>query len=576
MTMADPNSLGGRYQQTLPQQQQEFLPDAPGMSLLEYAKPAHHTRQLEADYYIQDGINQRNRLNPQQPQQRNLSPAEQQQALQNRQQALTLGGGQQNLNGPQSFNQQQPPTLPPQIGQQKFGWGGFGSLGGGGGQTNVSLNLQGSATMNPQGASQNRGYTGFDFNPAFGSAQSSGGMMQFAEGGSVPAQQVTQFQPTFSTAPQGIGSIQQAPNTPAMESSPTDYNQSPQYAPTQQYSAPAANPMTAGLGSYMEGLQYKAPVAPTPPPINTGATGLGGGAWFEKNFYDLLRENKTGDISQDKLDEAIKKSSWYGKVNNGSGNPYTAAREVLGLVGQDIRGNFNPPASAGDPDAARQAYMDRQEAFWGRGAEGKTPSPASPITGTTSYDPTTQTYGGTASDTSAPAQYPDMPRGLTYVGGEQTYYDGEGTLRTAPPRFKDASGANVFYDPAVAFSAGYGTPEGDVPDTQARAARYYYETGDDEAGYTQRIYNPNKAGGHIRSYAQGGSIPQGIASLGRGQDSMLVHMTPGEVQGLQKLAMAHGGSLTINPQTGLPEAGILSSHVAYGCWVCFAASRIWH
>jgi hypothetical protein len=40
---------------------------------------------------------------------------------------------------------------------------------------------------------------------------------------------------------------------------------------------------------------------------------------------------------------------------------------------------------------------------------------------------------------------------------------------------------------------------------------------------------------------------------------MLVHMTPGEVQGLQKLAMSAGGSLTINPQTGLPEAGFLSS-----------------
>ena len=54
-------------------------------------------------------------------------------------------------------------------------------------------------------------------------------------------------------------------------------------------------------------------------------------------------------------------------------------------------------------------------------------------------------------------------------------------------------------------------------------------------------------------------IAQGIASLGRGKDTMLVHMTPGEVQGLQKLAMAHGGSLTINPQTGLPEAGFLSA-----------------
>jgi hypothetical protein len=35
-------------------------------------------------------------------------------------------------------------------------------------------------------------------------------------------------------------------------------------------------------------------------------------------------------------------------------------------------------------------------------------------------------------------------------------------------------------------------------------------------------------------------------------------MTPGEVNGLQSLAMAHGGSLTSNPDTGLPEAGILS------------------
>lgn len=49
----------------------------------------------------------------------------------------------------------------------------------------------------------------------------------------------------------------------------------------------------------------------------------------------------------------------------------------------------------------------------------------------------------------------------------------------------------------------------------------------------------------------------GIASLGRGNDKMLVHMTPREVHGLQSLAMAHGGSLTINPHTGLPEAGFL-------------------
>jgi hypothetical protein len=48
-----------------------------------------------------------------------------------------------------------------------------------------------------------------------------------------------------------------------------------------------------------------------------------------------------------------------------------------------------------------------------------------------------------------------------------------------------------------------------------------------------------------------------LAEKGRGEDKMLVHMTPGEVQGLQALALAHGGSLTVNPETGLVEAGWL-------------------
>ena len=50
-----------------------------------------------------------------------------------------------------------------------------------------------------------------------------------------------------------------------------------------------------------------------------------------------------------------------------------------------------------------------------------------------------------------------------------------------------------------------------------------------------------------------------VASRGGGDDTMLVHMTPGEVQGLQSLAMAHGGSLEINPETGLYKAGFLKS-----------------
>jgi hypothetical protein len=51
---------------------------------------------------------------------------------------------------------------------------------------------------------------------------------------------------------------------------------------------------------------------------------------------------------------------------------------------------------------------------------------------------------------------------------------------------------------------------------------------------------------------------QDVASKGRGDDSLLIHMTPDEVQRLQKFAEANGRSLTINPDTGLPEAGMLS------------------
>jgi hypothetical protein len=54
-------------------------------------------------------------------------------------------------------------------------------------------------------------------------------------------------------------------------------------------------------------------------------------------------------------------------------------------------------------------------------------------------------------------------------------------------------------------------------------------------------------------------LAQDMASRGRGPDTMLVHMAPKEVAGLQALAMAHGGSLTLNPQTGLPEAGFLKN-----------------
>ena len=62
-------------------------------------------------------------------------------------------------------------------------------------------------------------------------------------------------------------------------------------------------------------------------------------------------------------------------------------------------------------------------------------------------------------------------------------------------------------------------------------------------------------------YEQGGAVKQaqGLAALGRGPDTELVHMTPSEIKGLNTLAQGFGGGLTVNPNTGLPEAGFLKN-----------------
>jgi hypothetical protein len=73
----------------------------------------------------------------------------------------------------------------------------------------------------------------------------------------------------------------------------------------------------------------------------------------------------------------------------------------------------------------------------------------------------------------------------------------------------------------------------------------------------QPFNNPNPP--PSPAMAPAGGIGQQMAAHGRGPDSMLVHMAPSEVKGLQALAQSQGGSLTINPTTGLPEAGFLSS-----------------
>lgn len=70
------------------------------------------------------------------------------------------------------------------------------------------------------------------------------------------------------------------------------------------------------------------------------------------------------------------------------------------------------------------------------------------------------------------------------------------------------------------------------------------------------------------------NLAKTVESKGRGKDTVLVHMTPNEVKGLQALAMAHGGSLSINPNTGLIEAGFLEKAlpaIAAGALTYFTA-----
>jgi hypothetical protein len=57
-------------------------------------------------------------------------------------------------------------------------------------------------------------------------------------------------------------------------------------------------------------------------------------------------------------------------------------------------------------------------------------------------------------------------------------------------------------------------------------------------------------------YAHGGlaHLAHNIAQKGRNGDTQLIHVSPKELHGLQALAKANGTSLTINPDTGLPEA----------------------
>lgn len=67
---------------------------------------------------------------------------------------------------------------------------------------------------------------------------------------------------------------------------------------------------------------------------------------------------------------------------------------------------------------------------------------------------------------------------------------------------------------------------------------------------------------------------QHLSSHGRGNDSTLVHMSPREVSSLNAIAKAHGGQLSTNPHTGLPEAGFLESILPMAAGAALVASGV--
>ena len=112
--------------------------------------------------------------------------------------------------------------------------------------------------------------------------------------------------------------------------------------------------------------------------------------------------------------------------------------------------------------------------------------------------------------------------------------------------------AGVGTDPGTAPSIGGSMDAGGSSNTGTDAGSEGASPSYNQGGSIQNY----QYGGQVMNYAQGGlpSLANNMASKGRYGDSMMVHMSPEEVQGLQRLAMADGTSLSINPYTGMPEA----------------------
>ena len=120
--------------------------------------------------------------------------------------------------------------------------------------------------------------------------------------------------------------------------------------------------------------------------------------------------------------------------------------------------------------------------------------------------------------------------------------------------YKDMINSPDYYD-MVPSSTDEG-PINMISDSQDSMDTLYFM---DERGNPisdEEYYSPQRkaGGGQLMGQAQQ------LANAGRGEDTMLMHVTPSEVHGLASLAP---GMMTINPQTGLPEAGFLKDALSF-------------
>ena len=258
----------------------------------------------------------------------------------------------------------------------------------------------------------------------------------------------------------------------------------------------------------------------------------------------------------------------YG-IQLGAGNTLEEAQNRAAAV-QNVLKSLNTPYAPSNFLLAEQAkamgvpYAFGKEAFTGYNTQATTADILNQTNARLKALESVNALEGTlvARDrpTYAPVTFakPAVPAGATAPPPLEAFktYATKDLLAEAAPGYASA----VFGKsgmPAPAVFSGVPTPGPGVPVITARPAINVSPEYQGARDVVAAIEAARGLGSEGKARGGVASLAEQVQSKGRGNDTMLVHMTPNEVAGLQALAMQMGGSGTINPQTGLPEFGWL-------------------